>query len=78
VSIPFDQLTTLEASDAVSEHQAHDSADTSTPIIVISLLVSMSLGTAALADPVSSAGAAAPKPAAFPVNRLAFRFATDA
>jgi hypothetical protein len=58
VSIPFDQLTTLEASDAVSEHQAHDSAHTrSTPIIVISLLASMSLGTAALAHPVPSAGA---------------------
>jgi hypothetical protein len=58
VSIPFDQLTTLEASDAVSEHQAHDSAQTrSTPIIVISLLASISLGTAALADPVPSAGA---------------------
>jgi len=42
----------------MSTHQAHDSAHTSsTPIIVISLLAGMSLGTAALADPVSSAGA---------------------
>jgi hypothetical protein len=58
VSIPFDQLTTLEASDAVSKHQTHDSAHTrSTPIIVISLLASMSLGTAALADQVPSVGA---------------------
>ena len=40
------------------KHQAHDSAQTSDAlIIVISLLVSMSLGTAALADPVPSAGA---------------------
>jgi len=54
MSIPFDQLTTFEASDAVSEHSAHTG---STPIIVISLLASMSLGTAALADPVRSAGA---------------------
>ena len=58
MSIPFDQLTTLEASDAVSEHQAHDSAHTrSTPVIWISLVASMSLGTAALADSVPSAGA---------------------
>src|SRR6185436_8513134 len=54
MSIPFDQLTTFEASDAVSERSAHTG---STPIIVISLLASMSLGTAAVADPVRSAGA---------------------
>ena len=58
VSIAFDQLPTLEASDAVCKYQAHDSAHTSsTLIIVISLLASMSLGTVAFADPVSSAGA---------------------
>ena len=58
MSIPFGQLTTLEASDAVSEPPAHDSAQTrSTPIIVMSLLASMSLGTAALTDRVPSAGA---------------------
>jgi hypothetical protein len=58
VSIPFDQLATLEASGAVSKHEAHDSAHTSsTPIVVIVLLASMSLGTAALADGAPSAGA---------------------
>src|SRR5215510_358222 len=42
----------------VSTHQAHVSAhNRSTPIIVISLLAGMSLGTAAFADPVPSAAA---------------------
>jgi hypothetical protein len=58
VSIRFNQLTTLEASDAVSQHQAHDSGHTSsTAIVIISLLASMSLGTAAFADPFPSVDA---------------------
>ncbi len=58
MSIRVDQLTAFEASGAMVEHQAYDSAPTSsTLIIVISLLASVSFGTAALGNPVPSAGA---------------------